>query len=45
MTSVGGEGKSRDGKTRGIYETFEIGGHVIEEKEESSKNVTSTRMK
>ena len=45
MTSVGGEGKSRDGKTRGIYKTFEIGGRVAEEKEESSKKVTSTRMK
>ena len=44
MTSVGEEGKSRDGKTRGIYKTFEIGGRVVEE-EESSKKVTSTRMK
>ena len=46
MTSVGGEGISGDGKTRGIDKTSEIGGRVAEEKnEESSKKVTSVEMK
>ena len=46
MASVGGEGKSRDGKTRGIDKTSETGGRVAKEKnEESSKKVTSTEMK
>ena len=46
MASVGGEGKSGDGKTRGIDNTFGIGGRVVEEKkEDSSKNVTSAEIK
>ena len=46
MTSVGREGKSGDGKTRGIYKTFEIGGCVAtEKKEESLKKVTLAKMK
>ena len=45
MTSVGGEGKSGDGKTRGMDKTSGIGGRAVEEKEESSKNVTSTEIK
>ena len=44
MASIG-EGKSRDGKTRGIDKTFETGGCATEEEEESSKKVTSTEMK
>ena len=45
MAYVGVEGKSGDGKSRGIVKTFEIGGHAVEEKkEESSKKVTSTEM-
>ena len=44
MASVGGEGKSRDAKTRGIDKTSETGGCTAEE-EESSKKVTSTEMK
>ena len=43
MTSVGGEGKFGDGKTRGIDRTFGTGGRAAKEKkEESSKKVTST---
>ena len=48
MASVGGEGKSGDGKTRGIDKTSEKEGRVAEEKkkeEESSKNVTLTEIK
>ena len=33
-TSVGGEGKSGDGKTRGIDKTSDIGGRAVEEKKE-----------
>ena len=41
-----GEGKPRDGKTRGIYKTLETGGRAIEEKkEEPSYKVTSVEMK
>ena len=46
MASVDGEGKSGDGKTRGIDKTSETGGCVAEEKKkESSKKVTSAKMK
>ena len=38
-------GKSGDGKTSGIDKTSKIGGCAIEEKEESSKKVTSVEMK
>ena len=43
---MGGEGKSGDGKARGIDKTFGIGGRVAEEKkEESSKKVTIVEIK
>ena len=45
MTFVGGEGKSGDGNTRGIDKTSGTGGRATEEKEESSKKVTSTEIK
>ena len=45
MTFVSGEGKSGDGKTRGMVKTFGTERRVAEEKEESSKNVTSTEIK
>ena len=46
MTFVGGEGKSGDGKARGIDKTSGTEGHTAEEKkEESSKNVTSVEIK
>ena len=46
MASVGGEGKSGDGKTRGIDKTSETGGRVAEEKKkESSKKVILAEMK
>ena len=46
MTSVGGEGKSGDGKTRGIDKTSGTEGRAADEKkEESSKNVTSAKIK
>ena len=45
MASVGGEGKSGDGKTRGIDKSFGTEGRPVEEKEESSKNVTSVEIK
>ena len=46
MTFVGGEGKSGDGRTRGIDKTSGTGGHVVhEKKEESLKKVTSTEIK
>ena len=45
MTFVGGEGKSGDGKTRGIDKTFDTGERATEEKEEFSKKVTLTEMK
>ena len=46
MTSVGGEGKSGDGKTRGIDKTSDTGGCAAEEKkEEFSKKATSSEMK
>ena len=45
MTFVGGEGKSGDGKTRGIDKTSETEGRAVEEKEESSKKVTSAEIK
>ena len=45
MTFVGGEGKSGDGKTRRIDKTSGTGGRAAEEKEESSKKVTSTEIK
>ena len=44
MASVSGEGKSGDGKTRGIDKTFRTKGLAAKE-EESSKNVTSTEIK
>ena len=45
MPSIGGEGKSGDGKTRGIDKTSKTGGRRIEKEEESSKNVTSAEIK
>ena len=45
MTSVGGEGKSGDGKTRGIDKTSGTEGCTAEEKGESSKKLTSAKMK
>ena len=46
MTSIGGEGKSREGETGGIDKTFGAERRTAEEKkEESSKNVTSTKIK
>ena len=45
-TFVGGEGKLGDGKTRGIDKTSGTEGRAVEEKkEESLKNVTSTKIK
>ena len=46
MTSGGGEGKSGEGKTRGIDKTSRAEGRTTEEKkEESSKKVTSAKIK
>ena len=45
MESIGGEGKSGDGKTRGIDKTSETKGSTTKEKEESSKNVRSAEIK
>ena len=46
MTSGGVEGKSREGKTRGIDKTSGAEGRTAEEKkEESSKKVTSVEIK
>ena len=45
MTFVGGEGKSGDGKTRGIDKTSGTERCAAEEKEESSKKVTSVEIK
>ena len=46
MTSIGGEGKSGDGKTRGIDKISRTKGRTIEEKkEEFSKKVTSIEIK
>ena len=46
MAFVGGEGKSGDGKTKGINISSKTGGHAAKEKkEESSKKVTSVEMR
>ena len=46
MTSIGGEGKSGDGKTRRIDKTFKTRGRAVEEEmEESLKKVTSAELK
>ena len=45
MTSGGGEGKSGEGKARGIDNTSGAEGCTAEEKEESSKKVTSAEIK